>query len=296
MPTGHYDRSQVDYGTAVCPGCGTEFRRGINQQKWCSPTCREHHRADRRPGWKSCVDCGREYHDPTYSLKRTRCDDCLPVYETAQREEQARRMVVRPRNLRKVCAVCGKKFVADRGHQKYCSATCKATAKREREAAGGKRVPSVIACEGCGKEFQQNRVFQRFCSHECWRNHPETRRTARNKGRWYAFGVDLEAQSAWRATQDDRCEVCWRELGEGKSGVAVVIDHDHTTGLVRGLICKQCNAALGRVRDDPEVLRRLVKYLSLADSPKRRAAIEALQQGDPSLIDRGQFPRLPPRD
>lgn len=50
------------------------------------------------------------------------------------------------------------------------------------------------------------------------------------------------------------CEAC------GKAGT-ICYDHDHQTGKFRGWICKQCNFALGLVKDDKEVLYALIKYL-----------------------------------
>lgn len=40
-----------------------------------------------------------------------------------------------------------------------------------------------------------------------------------------------------------------------------VIDHDHITGKVRGLVCTNCNVALGMIRDNPETARKLAEYL-----------------------------------
>jgi hypothetical protein len=51
------------------------------------------------------------------------------------------------------------------------------------------------------------------------------------------------------------CEVCKTE-GE------VVPDHDHTTRQFRGWLCRSCNLALGYAKDDPEILRGLIDYLT----------------------------------
>ncbi len=41
----------------------------------------------------------------------------------------------------------------------------------------------------------------------------------------------------------------------------LMVDHDHTTGEVRGLLCHNCNRAIGLLREDPERLRRAIEYL-----------------------------------
>ena len=50
--------------------------------------------------------------------------------------------------------------------------------------------------------------------------------------------------------QGGTCAVC--------SGEPEHVDHDHKTGRVRGILCFNCNQALGNVRDNPEVLQGLI--------------------------------------
>lgn len=50
------------------------------------------------------------------------------------------------------------------------------------------------------------------------------------------------------------CEVCGNE---GK----ICYDHCHKTEKFRGWICDPCNIALGKVKDNPETLRKLANYL-----------------------------------
>lgn len=59
--------------------------------------------------------------------------------------------------------------------------------------------------------------------------------------------------------QDERCAVCLRHQDEVPREFAV--DHCHKTGKVRGLLCMTCNAGIGQLGDDPEVLRRATAYL-----------------------------------
>lgn len=50
------------------------------------------------------------------------------------------------------------------------------------------------------------------------------------------------------------CEACGKQK-------PLVWDHNHTTGLFRGWICKWCNTALGLIYDDPQIALKLAQYL-----------------------------------
>jgi len=59
-----------------------------------------------------------------------------------------------------------------------------------------------------------------------------------------------------------QCVIC------GDSG-KLVVDHDHHTGKVRGMLCNHCNRGLGHFRDDPTLLEFAAQYLyASSDSPK----------------------------
>lgn len=57
------------------------------------------------------------------------------------------------------------------------------------------------------------------------------------------------------------CPVCLQGFTFGKTKRRIVIDHNHETGEVRGLLCSSCNVGLGQVGDTLESVERLVKYL-----------------------------------
>jgi len=49
-------------------------------------------------------------------------------------------------------------------------------------------------------------------------------------------------------SQDGRCLICEEEIEfSGDYGCSAVIDHDHATGKVRGILCQECNKSLGKV-------------------------------------------------
>jgi hypothetical protein len=46
----------------------------------------------------------------------------------------------------------------------------------------------------------------------------------------------------------------------------IVLDHCHRTGKVRGWVCESCNTGIGRFDDDPEIVSRAIKWLSLKEN------------------------------
>ena len=75
------------------------------------------------------------------------------------------------------------------------------------------------------------------------------------------YGITADQFDTMLAAQEWRCAICRDiEPGGGRTG-ALSVDHDHVTGKVRGILCHQCNMALGKFKDNPELLRRAADYL-----------------------------------
>lgn len=79
-----------------------------------------------------------------------------------------------------------------------------------------------------------------------------------NKWRRYErdFGLTREAYSTMLAEQCYLCALCLGGFGRFPH-----VDHCHSSGKVRGLLCSNCNTALGLVKDNTEVLQRMIIYL-----------------------------------
>jgi len=71
-----------------------------------------------------------------------------------------------------------------------------------------------------------------------------------------AYGITLEDYDALLATQGGVCVICHNGTDE-----PLHVDHDHTTGKVRGLLCSNCNTGIGLLKDDPVRLRAAADYL-----------------------------------
>lgn len=66
------------------------------------------------------------------------------------------------------------------------------------------------------------------------------------------FGLSVE--DCLLLFKNNMCMIC-------KTDWPLVIDHDHKTGKVRGVLCKQCNIALGGAKDNIDILSSLIEYL-----------------------------------
>ena len=76
----------------------------------------------------------------------------------------------------------------------------------------------------------------------------------------YAYGLSIEEYEKMRLAQNCRCAVCGKHE-QDTHRKRLFVDHDHSTGKIRALLCQQCNTALGMVNDDKDVLFALVGYL-----------------------------------
>lgn len=86
------------------------------------------------------------------------------------------------------------------------------------------------------------------------------RRTNAREQRWgKIYGISAQEYAAILSEQGGKCYLCRRANGATK---ALAVDHDHRTGMVRGILCGPCNAkVLGHARDDIEFFERAIEYL-----------------------------------
>ena len=74
------------------------------------------------------------------------------------------------------------------------------------------------------------------------------------------YGMTPEDYYEMLKKQEGKCKICSIHIDDIDKHV-FNIDHCHTTGKVRGLLCPQCNSGIGMFRDRLDLLRKAIRYL-----------------------------------
>jgi len=75
------------------------------------------------------------------------------------------------------------------------------------------------------------------------------------------YGITLAQYDDMLEQQDYKCAICGNE--DEVEGRKLAVDHCHTTGKVRGLLCGKCNRGLGLFYDNKALLEKAIKYLGV---------------------------------
>lgn len=112
-------------------------------------------------------------------------------------------------------------------------------------------------CRHCGTEFKPIAPSHLYCSDTCADEVFAERLLQRN------YKISRQKVSEMHEAQNNLCAICGEEgfkMAEHHKS-KLVVDHCHETGNVRGLLCHNCNRALGLLKDKVSVLRKAIEYL-----------------------------------
>ena len=192
--------------------------------------------------------------------------------------------------MAKVCDVCGQTkdelefyVICPKGRPPRLQNKCKECSNAYHRA---RHIPKSVpldpnatgrVCTSCGAfktltEFHINKhsFYGREPScKECRLKHrrefvlafPERRRDSDLKTKYGIRNADYDAMYA---SQEGKCWICHKELK------VLAVDHDHVTGVVRGLLCIACNRMIGFAQENIEILANAVAYLYQAQHPEYR--------------------------
>lgn len=214
--------------------------RPPGNSRYCGDECNALARADRERERQSkrrsaCVRCGGEKGPGPRGSRM--CEECRRMAADAsgqyrQEYERRRRLAATEERLARGEQVRSRRDPAPAG-RKWC-ARCQ----------DFRPLGSFAARKATGKHVS-------YCK-PCQRSYNRERRVK------LQFGLTWDEYEMLMEVQDHRCAIC---SGQPRKNV-LAIDHDHTTGEVRGLLCSRCNhRLLGSANDDPARLRRAADYL-----------------------------------
>lgn len=183
----------------------------------------------------------------------------------------------KPKSI-KLCEHCGAVPVSRR---KFCSQDCirgnraenhirkcKDCEKTPEEVAFGKHKNTIdglsIVCKPCNRKRVEKttskysaekraEIAERFKS-PMYKNNIMIRN----------FGIGLSEHEKMKNQQGNKCMICSSSFTEA---LVPNIDHDHSTGKVRGLLCRGCNTGLGMFKDNPTKLQLAIEYLRRTSKP-----------------------------
>lgn len=77
----------------------------------------------------------------------------------------------------------------------------------------------------------------------------------------YRFGITEQQYDEMLEKQGHACAICKSKESGDKRTKRLAVDHCHTNGNIRGLLCAACNKAIGLMRDSPDLLKEAINYL-----------------------------------
>lgn len=118
-----------------------------------------------------------------------------------------------------------------------------------------KRKTKIATCHPDRPHFAKGMC--KLCHNTLWRRaNPDRVRIHRKRKECISkYGITLDDRDAMIQAQNGQCAICHEHPEK------LVIDHNHSTGLVREMLCNQCNWVLGMARERIDVLKNAVLYL-----------------------------------
>lgn len=100
------------------------------------------------------------------------------------------------------------------------------------------------------KLLNEKRVYHKL--------YPEVKRAGHLK---HKYNMTLEEYNSKLNSQNGCCAICGANNPQNNQHKHLYVDHNHTTGKVRGLLCHPCNTTIGASLEDLERLSKAIEYL-----------------------------------
>ena len=136
----------------------------------------------------------------------------------------------------------------------------------------------MLSCSSCHQEKDESlfpkannkaRGYAWVCK-ECKKAKHEAKKASMSSEDWFLiqrqywlksqYGLSLQDYNDKLKEQNHKCAICKCDETEAFKCL-LFVDHCHTSGKVRGLLCHHCNTALGKFKDSKEILSSAIDYV-----------------------------------
>lgn len=148
------------------------------------------------------------------------------------------------------------------GRIKSCGGPKHRKLKTKRIAKKQDRLDKKSPCPVCGKLKTKSAKLCRSCRTSATRENPDFKTRVEYAAEWNRmkkYGIDSGGYDLLLVIAKNNCNICGCELtlpiqAKGQPLSTAVIDHNHETGNLRGLLCNACNKGIGLLKDSPEII------------------------------------------
>lgn len=167
--------------------------------------------------------------------------------------------------MEQTCVTCGELKPLDRFPQTKSNKTGKNYWRHQCKACGEavravKRKADLQRINAVRKKWRDAHPGHNRSNHKAWRdrNREHVNRESKLADMRRRYGMSPTDVEAMSIAQKGLCAACG---GPPDDQRPLMIDHDHITGAVRGMLCNSCNLTLGRSRESVIRLSGLITYL-----------------------------------
>jgi hypothetical protein len=138
-------------------------------------------------------------------------------------------------------------------------------------------------CPPCKAEYARQRALKHY------HGNPEAKLKSsitNRKTNLAKYGLTEDCYNKMLEEQGGVCAIC-SENNPGGRRKYMAVDHDHSTGVVRGILCNNCNRALGLLKDNADILRRAADYIQKGSPPPANENLQSSE--DKGLSDDSHY-------
>lgn len=158
----------------------------------------------------------------------------------------------------KMCRLCRNEREAERRKRVACGVVIKQDRSQQKVCKRGHDLTAENTY--INKGHRSCRTCRRLYKKHARKNKLAFMRTEYRRENLKRYGITLEIYQEMFSRQRGVCAICKNPTNH-KYGRRLDVDHDHATGIVRGLLCCKCNRGLGYFRDNADYLIQAALYL-----------------------------------